>query len=120
MLWHSRAAFVADAQGTVDLTRDAPVSGDYTGISVMGLIWSQRPEDDKAREVFPQPVTEPLTTTLPAPANGESLHASVVQRLSAPGVPRHEVRDEGLVGTLYLPDAYARPGPRPAVLILNG
>ena len=30
VLWHSRAAFVADAQGTVDLTRDAPVSGDYT------------------------------------------------------------------------------------------
>ncbi|MCL6469297.1 MAG: acyl-CoA thioesterase/BAAT N-terminal domain-containing protein, partial [Ralstonia sp.] len=26
VLWHSRAAFVADAQGTVDLKRDAPVS----------------------------------------------------------------------------------------------
>jgi len=30
------------------------------------------------------------------------------------------VRDEGLVGTLCLPDPYAHPGPRPAVLILNG
>lgn len=120
VLWHARAAFVADAQGTVDLTRDAPVSGDYTGISAMGLVWSQRPEDGKAREVFPQPVTEPLTTTLTATANGESIHASFVQRLAAPGVTRNEIRDEGLVGTLYLPDAYAHPGPRPAVLILNG
>ena len=120
VLWHSRAVFVADAQGTVDLTRDAPVSGDYTGVSAMGIIWSQRPEDGKAREVFPQPATEPLTTTLTATANGESVHASFVQRLAAPGVTRHDVRDEGLVGTLYLPDPYAHPGPRPAVLILNG
>ncbi|MCO5401147.1 acyl-CoA thioester hydrolase/BAAT C-terminal domain-containing protein [Ralstonia soli] len=127
VLWHARAAFVADAQGTVDLTRDAPVSGDgisdYSGVSAMGLVWSQRPEDGKAREVFP-PLSaagfEPLTTTLTATANGESVHASFVQRLAAPGVTRHEVRDEGLVGTLYLPDPYAHPGPRPAVLILNG
>ena len=124
VLWHSRAAFVADAQGTVDLTRDAPVSGDYTGVSAMGVIWSQRPEDGKAREVFPLAVTEPLTTTLTATANGESIHASFVQRLAAPGVTRHDVRapenEYGLVGTLYLPDPYAHPGPRPAVLILNG
>ncbi|UGS89605.1 CMD domain protein [Ralstonia wenshanensis] len=124
VLWHSRAAFVADAQGTVDLTRDAPVSGDYTGVSAMGIIWSQRPEDGTAREVFPLPATEPLTTTLTATANGESVHASFVQRLAAPGVTRHDVRapdnEEGLVGTLYLPDPYAHPGPRPAVLILNG
>ncbi|WP_433864649.1 CMD domain protein [Ralstonia wenshanensis] len=124
VLWHSRAAFVADAQGTVDLTRDAPVSGDYTGVSAMGIIWSQRPENGKAREVFPQPATEPLTTTLTATANGESVDASFVQRLAAPGVTRHDVRapdnEEGLVGTLYLPDPYAHPGPRPAVLILNG
>ncbi|CAJ0707869.1 acyl-CoA thioester hydrolase/BAAT C-terminal domain-containing protein [Ralstonia mannitolilytica] len=127
VLWHARAAFVADAQGTVDLTRDAPVSGDYTGVSAMGLVWSQRPEDGKAREVFP-PLSatgfEPLTTTLTATANGESVHARFVQRLAAPGVTRHEVRaadnEEGLVGTLYLPDPYAHPGPRPAVLILNG
>jgi CMD domain protein len=127
VLWHARAAFVADTQGTVDLTRDAPVSGDYIGISAMGLVWSQRPEDGKAREVFPPlSVTgfEPLTTTLTATANGESVHARFVQRLAAPGVTRHEVRaadnEEGLVGTLYLPDPYAHPGPRPAVLILNG
>ncbi|ANA32266.1 hypothetical protein R82526_01550 [Ralstonia mannitolilytica] len=127
VLWHARAAFVADAQGTVDLTRDAPVSGDYTGVSAMGLVWIQRPEDGKAREVFP-PLSatgfEPLTTTLTATANGESVHARFVQRLAAPGVTRHEVRaadnEEGLVGTLYLPDPYAHPGPRPAVLILNG
>ncbi|CAJ0816347.1 hypothetical protein LMG19087_02725 [Ralstonia wenshanensis] len=124
VLWHSRAAFVADAQGTVDLSRDAPVSGDYTGVSAMGIIWSQRPEDGTAREVFPLPATEPLTTTLTATADGESVHASFVQRLAAPGVTRHDVRapddEEGLVGTLYLPDPYAHPGPRPAVLILNG
>uniref|UniRef100_UPI001E61DB6D acyl-CoA thioesterase/BAAT N-terminal domain-containing protein n=1 Tax=Ralstonia syzygii TaxID=28097 RepID=UPI001E61DB6D len=87
--WHSRAAFVADADGSVDLSRDAPVSGDYTGVDPMGLVWSQRPEDGKAREVFPRSATEPLTTTLTATAQGESVHANCVQRLAAPGVTRH-------------------------------
>ncbi|AXV76721.1 MULTISPECIES: acyl-CoA thioesterase/BAAT N-terminal domain-containing protein [Ralstonia solanacearum species complex] len=118
--WHSRAAFIADADGSVDLSRDAPVSGDYTGIDPMGLVWSQRPEDGKAREVFPRSATEPLTTMLTATAQGESVHANCVQRLAAPGVTRHDVRDDGLVGTLYLPDPYAHPGPRPAVMVLNG
>ncbi len=120
VLWHSRAAFIADADGTVDLSRDAPVGGDYTGIDPMGLVWSQRPEDGKAREVFPPSAVEPLTTTLTATAQGASVHASFVQRLAAPGVTRQEVRDAGLVGTLYLPDPYAHPGPRPAVMVLNG
>ncbi|QUP53529.1 acyltransferase [Ralstonia syzygii] len=118
--WHSRADFIADADGSVDLSRDAPVSGDYTGVDPMGLVWSQRPEDGKAREVFPRSATEPLTTMLTATAQGESVHANCVQRLAAPGVTHHDVRDDGLVGTLYLPNPYAHPGPRPAVLVLNG
>ena len=40
VLWQSHAAFVAGEDGSVDLTRDAPVSGDYAGVSPMGLIWS--------------------------------------------------------------------------------
>ena len=81
VLWHSRAAFVADAQGTVDLTRDAPVSGDYTGVSAMGIIWSQRPEDGTAREVFPLAATEPLTTTLTGLVIHFAIDLSTVQTI---------------------------------------
>src|SRR4051812_40771598 len=38
----STAVFVADERGVVDLTRHAPVEGDYSGVDPMGLFWSLR------------------------------------------------------------------------------
>src|SRR5260221_9244697 len=38
--WASSATFRADANGLVDLTRMAPVRGDYDGVDGMGLFWS--------------------------------------------------------------------------------
>ncbi|ALS67361.1 acyl-CoA thioester hydrolase/BAAT C-terminal domain-containing protein [Pandoraea apista] len=127
VVWYAEATFKADAQGVVDVSRDAPVSGSYQGVSAMGLIWSQVPEDGKSRDVFPQPVMAPLVTTVVAQAgrtagqnedNGAvSSSVSFTQRLAADGVTRREVREDGLVGTLYLPPG---DGPHPAVMILNG
>ncbi|AUL20000.1 palmitoyl-CoA hydrolase [Bordetella holmesii] len=115
--WRAQASFVADAQGSVDTTRDAPIRGSYEGVSPMGLIWSQAPEVAGRRETFNQPVTEALATEVLA--STQDMHASghFVQRLAAAGVTRREVREDGLVGTLYLP---AGEGPHPAIMILNG
>src|ERR1700677_1854786 len=41
--WHSHAAFLADSAGTVDLSRDAPLSGCYLSADAMGLVWSMEP-----------------------------------------------------------------------------
>ena len=117
VLWQSQAAFVAGADGTVDLGRDAPVSGYYEGVSPMGLVWSQSPVDSSSREHFNHPVTDALVTDVVARAAGAPAQASFTQRLAADGVTRQDVREEGLVGTLYLPPG---PGPFPAVMILNG
>lgn len=119
VVWHAQATFVADADGTVDVSRDAPVSGSYQGVSAMGLVWSQVPEDGKSRDAFAQPVIAPLVTTVVAQAVDGSLRSSVsfTQRLAAEGVTRRDVREDGLVGTLYLPPG---EGPHPAVMILNG
>lgn len=126
VLWQAEATFVADAEGVVDLTRDAPINGSYRGVSPMGLVWSQVPEDGKSRDVFPQPVTAPLVTTVTALVAGDGgeviapsgvSRALFMQRLAADGVTRREVREEGLVGTLYLPPG---DGPFPAVMVLNG
>ncbi|CAM2185427.1 acyl-coenzyme A thioesterase 1/2/4 [Paraburkholderia sacchari] len=119
--WGADAAFVADADGIVDLSRDAPVSGSYAGVSALGLVWSQTPVDGTSRDVFPTPlsalVTEPLVTTLTASVGGASVSARFTQRLAAEGVTRREIREQGLVGTLYLPPG---AGPHPAVMVLNG
>ena len=119
VLWQAQAAFTAGEDGVVDLTRDAPISGDYTGVAPMGLVWSQAPVDSPSREHFNHPVTDALVTDVVARVAGAQAQASFTQRLALDGVTRHEVREEGLVGTLYLP-AGSKPGSHPAVMILNG
>ena len=115
--WRASAVFQADAEGQVDLTRDAPQSGSYAGVDGMGLIWSQSPVGSSSRELFNQPVAEPLVTQIIVRIAGGQAQATLTQQLAGPGVTRREVREDGLVGTLYLP---AGSGPHPAVLILNG
>ncbi|CAN5310774.1 acyl-CoA thioester hydrolase/BAAT C-terminal domain-containing protein [soil metagenome] len=122
--WRASARFVANAQGTVDLTRDAPVDGSassYDGVSAMGLVWSQVPDTAGAREQFGAEPGAALRTDITvrrgSRADASEIYGGFVQRLAGEGVTRREVRDEGLVGTLYMP---AGPGPHPAVMILNG
>lgn len=118
--WTAQVALVADADGTVDLGRDAPLpGGSYEGISPMGLVWAQVPERAGApREVFAAEPAAALTTELALTrADGSRWQASFTQRLMGEGVTRREVRDDGLSATLFLPPG---PGPHPAVMVLNG
>ncbi|ETF02823.1 palmitoyl-CoA hydrolase [Advenella kashmirensis W13003] len=117
VMWRSQAEFVADAQGVVDLSSQAPLTGSYEGVSPMGLLWSQVPEKEGQREMFANTVSQPLVTTISALTSTQTLTATLTQHLMADGVQRIEVREDGLVGTLFLP---ATPGPHPAVMILNG
>jgi len=119
VIWTSRAVYRADADGVIDLSCDAPVEGDYSDVSPMGLIWSQTPVETGKREVFPADVSDALTTRVEVfDADGKCLDEAVLtQRLMAPGVQRREMREDGCVGTLFVP---ATPGPHPVVLVLNG
>jgi fermentation-respiration switch protein FrsA (DUF1100 family) len=120
--WCSRATFRAGNDGAVDLMRDAPVAGTYEGVSPMGLIWSQSPEVPSLawadRDVFAAIPGAPLVTQVSVERGSETIASgTLTQRLAAEGVTRREVREEGLVGTLYLPPG---KGPHPAVMIFNG
>jgi len=117
--WRASACFVADARGEVDLQRDAPISGSYEGVSAMGLVWSQVPDTGGAREQFGAEPGAALRTDITVRRGGGAAEvgSGFVQRLVGEGVTRREVCEEGLVGTLYLPEG---KGPHPAVMILNG
>lgn len=115
--WQSQADFVANQEGTVDLSQQAPVAGSYHGVDPMGLVWSQQPETEGEREVFAPSVLDAIETTIEAEVADQVLQAALVQRLAAAGVQRIEVREQGLVGTIFVP---ATPGPHPAIMILNG
>jgi dienelactone hydrolase len=117
--WGAEVRMRADADGTVDLQRDPPVAGSYEGVAPMGLLWAQVPEQAGApREVFAAEPAAPLHTALTLRrADGSAWHTTLVQHLAGPGVTRHEVREQGLAGTLFLPPG---EGPHPAVMVLNG
>ena len=116
--WMAQASFIADGAGVVDLTRDAPVGGDYAEVAAMGLIWAQHPVGRESFELFSDGVEQPLTTRLTARSlEGDEAQAEFVQHFLAPGVTRREVREQGLVGTLFTP---AGAGPHPAIIVLNG
>lgn len=116
-LWRSHAEFIADENGIVDLSKQSPLRGSYSGIDPMGLIWSQKPDEKDARELFPANMLIPLETIVTVTVDAKVVQSGFTQRIAAQGVQRIEIQEKNLVGTVYLP---ATKGPHPAIMILNG
>ncbi|MEM5316001.1 acyl-CoA thioester hydrolase/BAAT C-terminal domain-containing protein [Paraburkholderia sp. JHI869] len=114
--WRSTNHFVTDADGSVDLGKAAPVSGDYAGSGVqpMGIVWSMQCVSEATRPESVAPVTIELNARDSA---GITATTHFTQQYVAEGVTCREIREEGVVGTLFTP---ATPGPHPAVVVLNG
>jgi dienelactone hydrolase len=118
--WQSYAVFTADEQGVVDVGRQEPETGSYEDVDSMGLFWSmRRVEKGKQRDAFfAKNTAAPLTVTIEIEVDGATIATSSVERLFATaGVKAIEVREQGLVGTLFMPPGEGR---HPAVIILNG
>lgn len=116
--WQSRATFVSDDDGQVDVTRQAPVSGTYEGVAPMGLFWSMDLVPGGKQPVPPGAIMLPVPIRLEAEgADGQRSGITLVRRIAGPGVTRHVIRTGGIVGTLFLPPG---PGPYPAVMVVSG
>jgi len=119
--YRSSALFRSDAQGMVDVSTQAPLSGTYSAPGVMGLFWSMASTLGTGTSLSPSRVFEvvpPWAMTLTATVAGTTV-ASVTldRRFVDSAVTRTPVRDNGLVGTLFLPEG---PGPHPGVLSWGG
>jgi dienelactone hydrolase len=102
----SQNVYLVDENGSIDLSRQAPVEGSYQGVDPMGPIWSiERGENF----VFGSESFEVALSLC-----GEEV--SLVRRLSEK-TERVEVREEGVVGTLFLPHGM---GPFPGAVVLGG
>ncbi|MBQ1025371.1 acyl-CoA thioesterase/bile acid-CoA:amino acid N-acyltransferase family protein [Micromonospora sp. C95] len=80
--WRAEATFVADANGVVDVSQDAPVDGSYSGVDPMGLFWSMDPLDGDASyfaPVWPH-VRRDFTVWLSAVGGGREPAAVTVRR----------------------------------------
>ncbi|XP_068172057.1 peroxisomal succinyl-coenzyme A thioesterase-like isoform X2 [Antennarius striatus] len=127
-LWEAFAHYNTKADGTVNLTRDHSVGGSYLGCEPMGLFWSQQPAPGSREglRLRKNNVETPFVTLVSlleghvSPIEGQitELAVTTIERwYMAPGVRRIEIRQHGLVATLFLPPG---PGPFPAMLDLWG
>jgi len=115
--WAAEAEFAADAQGVVDVAKQAPVKGAYRTVSAMGLIWAMKPEAhdvhiyEAPHELGPQMVYFHLAQ------NGKELgSAQLEQRILREGVRQVQVEGE-LHGVLFVP---AGEGKHPGMLVVGG
>jgi len=115
--WSSEAEFAADAQGDVDTSKVPPLKGSYKTVSVMGLVWSMKPQSrdvhvyQAQHELGPQPIEFHLIQ------DGKELAQAHLEQFAVrPGV--QQIHVEGVVhGTFLLPAESER---HPAVLVLGG
>ena len=115
--WDSHAAFVAKADGTIDLARDIAASGSYPGKDAMGLFWSMRLDPAiTERHPFIKTSPTPVVVTIIAEHAGATASLDVTRRLMGTGVRRTEIRDNGIVATFFDHEDGARPG----VIIVAG
>ena len=116
--WQARATYMSDDDGCVYVARQAPVSGTYDGVSAMGLIWSAERLPGEARKPPADFIMQPWFVQLEATSlDGTRAELTFERRVAGPGVTRHPIRTEGIVGTLFLPPG---DGPHPAVIVLTG
>lgn len=116
--WASYAIFEANDEGEVHVGQQVPLEGStYESADAMGLIWSQVPQVDGARQLFNLSVFDPIVTNVSVSSLGQGTTTTLTQRLAAPAVKRLDVDEDGLAGTLFLPEG---EGPHPAIMVLNG
>lgn len=115
--WSSQAEFLADAQGAVDVSQQAPVKGSYDGVSTMGLVWSMKPDEKHVdRYASPRDLGVQIIE-FKLMENGKQVSsAQLEQRTVAEGVRQIKVDGE-LHGTLFVPGTEGR---HPGVLVVGG
>jgi len=115
--WVSHAVFESDKDGIVNLARQAPLSGSYSGIEPMGLFWSMIPVDKKVSRFFLGHRAELVVILSVSAKNRPTVHKKIYRVLRSANIERKEIREHGVVGTFFYPKDM-RKGP--GVIVLYG
>jgi dienelactone hydrolase len=119
----SEATFKTDANGEVDLEKQAPLSGSYKDVDGMGLFWSMSENPAKAHAASSDPAPTLLNAAqyhykMTAEVGGKEVaEATVIQDMGSASVVATDVSENGVLGQFYRP---AGDGPFPAVITLGG
>lgn len=117
-LWRSTAVFLTGKTGKIDLSKDAVIEGDYTGVDPWGMFWSakpQTPQPNTGREDISAAVS---IVTFTLSHDDQVVATQQLKRwMYKPTVRRTEIRENGLVGDLYESNVKGR---RPTIVVLGG
>jgi hypothetical protein len=116
--WSAHATYFSGSNGKVDVSLDAPTQGTYQAADPMGLFWSMAAEGNPQMQSYLPTSVDPLKDDLWIEIDGKVIAStSITRQFVAPDVTRREIREDGLVGTLFRP---AAPAPLPAIVTLGG
>ncbi|XP_060894429.1 acyl-coenzyme A thioesterase 1-like [Labrus mixtus] len=120
VVFSSAATYRADGDGEIHLDRDPSLSGSYTGVEPMGLLWSMKVDTlhkrfQKTKSMNPHVVKFSVHEG-EEEGKGRTLAEQTNERLLiGDGVSRIPVKEGNIRGVLFTPPG---PGPFPAVLDL--
>jgi len=120
--WTSWGTFIADDNGTVDLSLQKPFKGTYNSTDSMGLFWSMKAENEVdytlSRKLAEVPVMKSMKVIFTVERNKTIIASCECNRLFiSEDVKTYDVTDNGLVARLFnIPDSKSKPG----VIVLGG
>ena len=120
IIWVSTATFKADRKGVIDLSSQAPLSGDYDEPDVMGPLWSMKPSNSKNKERVFRKHAHGLTVRYQlVNSKGDTATAFLKRTYQKPdeGIVRVMLDANGCKGFLYYPET---GGPFPGIILLSG
>lgn len=120
IIWVSTATYRADREGVIDLSSQAPLSGDYAEPDVMGPLWSMKPSNsrngDRAFRKYAHGLTVLFQVT---DSSGGTAEATLKRSYQRPdqGLVQVLMDANGCKGLLFHP---ATGGPFPGIILLSG
>jgi dienelactone hydrolase len=115
VVWESSAVFKVGPGGTIELGRDAPVTGTYRGVDPNGLFWSMSPTEKEVH--FIRSTSDPQVISFGASGDSGTTSADLELIYRAEGIQCTPLEGGGLQGVFC---ACVDGTPRPGVLLLHG
>jgi dienelactone hydrolase len=115
--WSAQADFIADSNGVVDTSTQAPVKGSYDEVSAMGLVWSMKPGAKHVPSYQPPKDLAAQIINFHLIRNGQEAAIGQLEQLGVADNVQRIRLNGALYGVLLVPNT---PGRHPGVLVVGG
>jgi dienelactone hydrolase len=119
--WESYATFAADGDGIVDLATQAPITGTYSAVDGMGLLWSMVPDGRGPEQpYYANWDTRFKLVTVTGQTEAHEIGPAYHRRIRLPETIGRTIltaEEDGLVGEFFTPGG---TGPFPTLIVLGG